>query len=141
MEPLANRVPKVLKVHQAHREPMVHPVLLVNLGNRANKEKRVSARNIALWMVVFSSKMAQEDDKSFYSHSVTNVIYILLIIPQWFGLSLSTPFPPISSLSCGYYYTFFQSHVLFQVLDRQKPQILRFAFRFATFYGRLLLFL
>lgn len=63
MAKLVHQVQKDPKVHQDHQAGMVNRVLKVQQVLQASKERKVCARNIALWMVASFSKMVQGDKR------------------------------------------------------------------------------
>jgi hypothetical protein len=80
MAKLVHQVPKVQKAHQDLQVQMVYPALKVRQAHRANKEKKVCARNIALSTVAFSSKMAQGDKRVLSKDRVILLSALLFLI-------------------------------------------------------------
>jgi len=80
---LGQRDPKDQRVHPA---PTVYQDLKDQLGHQGHKENGVSVPNIALWTVVSSSRMAQDDKLRAlnYGHSYADRIYFLFETASWF---------------------------------------------------------
>jgi len=77
---------RVQKDQRDHLAPTVYQDLKDQLGHRGHKENGVSVPNIALWMEVSSSRMAQDDKLRTldYGYSYADRIYFLFETAGWF---------------------------------------------------------